>query len=322
MKKILFFGILAVAGVLGCKKSNSSPPAPLTWTAGSTVYIVGQDSGRVVYWANGVKTVLAASGGGNGIMLSGSDVYVGGTVYVAGGKTERAAYWKNGTETDLGDTGISWAFQPALKGSDLYVPGYVFGPTPQVYPVYWKNGQRVNLDSSKRGVATGIAISDTDVYIIGQVYDGPFDTSLVWKNGARLDGFYSIEGSPFSQIYAAGPAVYIVDQYGYEDLITWKDAVMTGLSGIFVSGSDIYAAGAVDSGTDVIPAYWKNGTLVKLPGYAHASSTQATGIAVAGPDVYVIGSTYLNYAYKGLVWKNGVLDTLTGDGFLNGVVVQ
>ncbi len=321
MKRILFFWILAVICCSGCKKSGSAPakPAPISWTAGSSVYIVGSDSGRITYWQNGVKTALGM-GDGNGIAVSGSDVYVGGTVFLPTGTTEKAAYWKNGKETDLTDTGTAWAFQPALRGGDVYVPGYIFGPYQQVYPVYWKNGERFNLDASTRGVATGIAIADTDIYIVGQVYDGPFDTALVWKNGEPWNGLEAIEAGTFNQIYASGNDIYVTFQSGYslnQQAFTHLPGAGAAVS-VFVSGTDVYVAGT-DSTAHA--AYWKNGVLVSLPNYKNATDAFALGIAVAGPDVYVIGQTILNGFTKGVVWKNGVEDSLTGNGELTGVVV-
>jgi hypothetical protein len=332
MKKPILWSMIVLALVAavalvagGCKKS-SSKPVPLTWTVGSTVYIVGSDSGYVTYWTNGVKTHLAANGSGNGIMVVGSDVYVGGTIF-AGGTVEKAAVWKNGVETDFTDTGVAWAFQPGVRGTDVYVPGYVFGPTPEVYPVVWKNGQRVNLDSTHRGIATGMAIVDTDIYVVGQVYDGQFDTALIWKNGQRLPGFFAIESVPFGQILASESDFYLAFQKGYyKNAQNFVQVANTdsagGVGGLFVAGSDVYAAGKIDSSSVPIPAYWKNGNIVELPSYKGSTNTSATGIVVAGSDVYVIGETFLNGAYKGLIWKNGVLKTLTGNGELYGIVVQ
>ena len=319
MKPILFLGILAIAGGWGCKKSNSSRPAPLTWTPGSTVYIVGQDSGFVTYWTNGVKTRMTASGYGNGITVAGSDVYIGGTVFSAG-TVEKAAIWKNGVETDLTDTGIAWAFQPGVRGGDVYVPGYVFGPSPDVYPVVWKNGQRIYLDATRRGIATGLAVADTDIYVIGQVYDG-FDTTLVWKNGERWGEPFVIEGDAFGQIVSFGSDVYMTLGNGYYmDRTAYSFTNPAAVYGIFVSGSAVLLAGTVDSVPK--PAWWEGGRATVLPTYTKSTNTSATGIAMAGSDIYVIGTTYLNGRYKGVIWKNGVEDTLTGNGELKGILVR
>lgn len=329
MKKMTFFWLLSATlvacGVAGCKKSASKPKP--SWTPGSDIYMVGGDSGRAVYWKNGDKTVLTP-GEGEGIAVSGSSVYVGGVSYRSVGSTtaDLAAFWKDGVEEDLTNSGIAWAYQPVVVGADVYVPGYIFGPTPQVYPVYWKNGQRVNLDPSLQGIATGMAVSDTDVYVIGSVYDGQFDTALVWKNGQRMPGFFSIETNPFNQIMVSGGNVYVVGLQGYyinfNQYVQLKGASQ-GISTIsmYLDGSDIYVAGATDTASSRYAAYWKNGVMVALSNYPGTTSSAATGVVVAGSDVYVAGSGIVNGVYLGMYWKNGVEETLTKNGDVNGILL-
>ena len=71
-------------------------------------------------------------------------------------------------------------------------------------------------------------------------------------------------------------------------------------SSIFVSGNDVYVAGAHDSKA----VYWKNGTevaLVSTKVYGDYGSIAANSIFVQGNDVYVAGYDGPNAVY----WKNG-----------------
>ncbi|HEV2353401.1 MAG TPA: hypothetical protein VGR89_04115, partial [Puia sp.] len=168
MKRASLFWVLsatlAATAMVSCRKSGGTAPRGSSgpdWTPGWYVYFAGTDSGgQAVYWKNGQRTMLAPAGVGQGIAVSGSGVYVGGAVYkeVNSKVVTLAALWKDGTEQDLTDTGIAWAYAPAVSGTDVYVPGYVSRPAPQNYgAVYWKNGQPVILDSAVQDQATGIA---------------------------------------------------------------------------------------------------------------------------------------------------------------------
>jgi hypothetical protein len=71
---------------------------------------------------------------------------------------------------------------------------------------------------------------------------------------------------------------------------------------VVVKPHDVYTAGSFNTGTAYVPAYWKNGNLVKLA----ETQGDADVIAVDGEDVYVIGSLDDNSNKKRL-WKNGVM---------------
>jgi hypothetical protein len=80
---------------------------------------------------------------------------------------------------------------------------------------------------------------------------------------------------------------------------------------IFLSGSDVYMAGAVSSATyatDLIPAYWKNGTLVQLLG--NSNFNFATSIWANGADVYVAGADNNSNIFGATYWKDGTINDL------------
>ena len=81
-----------------------------------------------------------------------------------------------------------------------------------------------------------------------------------------------------------------------------KTGTTTGTPGT----TDVYVAGyELNSKNEEIPAYWKNGTEVKLPSGA-STKCMAKAIFVSGNDVYVAGYTGSQACY----WKNGVLVSL------------
>lgn len=323
----LLVALVLLAG--GCKKSSTKPPAPPpppAWTAGTDVYIAGQDSGRAVYWKNGQETVLAANGNATGISLSGTDVYVSGEV--VSGLQQTAVYWKNGVQVNLTTTGTATTYQPVVAGGNVYVPGYLEVPSPQDYiAVYWKNGVRIVLDTSVPAMAMGLAVLDTDVYVIGYVFPrsyGGWDTAVVWKNGVQQSSPYSVNGGSFNQILTYGPNVYFVGINGYF-VNNGSYSILPGASAttaMTFAGQDVYVAGKwLDSLDRQHAAYWKNGVMTALPDYKNSTESVTSGIVVAGTDVYVIGTTVLHGVYAGIYWKNGVEETLTGLGVLNGAML-
>jgi hypothetical protein len=80
---------------------------------------------------------------------------------------------------------------------------------------------------------------------------------------------------------------------------------------IFVSGSDIYIAGALGA-SSMRPVYWKNATATEL-----SSATEygyAGGIALNGADVYAVGALATSGSQDDMgpvYWKNGVKTALT-----------
>jgi hypothetical protein len=88
---------------------------------------------------------------GEGIAISGSDVYVAGWESISG--KDIACYWKNGVKTVLDGT---WGRDIAVSGSDVYVAGVDRGEI--VVACYWKNGVKTVLDTNT-SMALGIALA-------------------------------------------------------------------------------------------------------------------------------------------------------------------
>ena len=114
----------------------------------------------------------------------------------------------------------------------------------------------------------------------------------------------------------------------------WKDSIPTFVSdstksetvtGIAVSGQDIYLSGYLQGTYWPFAQYWKNGVVTKLTD----SASTTTGIAVSGNDVYVSGYIYGQTTLAtsfARYWKNGVpvaLEVGTAQwGYTSGIVVS
>jgi hypothetical protein len=104
----------------------------------------------------------------------------------------------------------------------------------------------------------------------------------------------------------------------------WKNGVATNLSNavdssdavsVFVSGSDVYAAGSVGN----IAKVWKNGIATNLTNGVN-SFGEASAVFVVGNDVYVAGTehaTITNNNSIARVWKNGIS---MGINLSNGII--
>ena len=176
---------------------------------------------------------------------------------------------------------------------DIYVAGFEESSTGILVPKYWKNGTVVTLSHGIYDAgASSIFVSGNDVYVAGSEITSiqtvfPFSTTSTakyWKNGTAVN-------------LSSGTD----DAYG---------------NSVFVSGNDIYEAGAEQTSTrpkypfiNSVAKYWKNGTPVGLTdgrNYAVANS-----IFVLGNDVYVAGFEFKDTLSVAKYWKNGVPVNLT-----------
>lgn len=71
---------------------------------------------------------------------------------------------------------------------------------------------------------------------------------------------------------------------------------------------DVFVVGRFNTGKTSVPAYWKNGDLVKLS----EKKGNADFIAIDGDDVYVIGSLE-DGSNKTKLWRNGVMTNFTDE---------
>ncbi len=248
------------------------------------------------------------------------------TVYILGtDNNHNFVYWKNGVAAKTpatfaaGGGFVSGDNIYAAGGSDFYV-----GPGTTGTAGYWNNGAVTTLPAATGyAFASAIFASGGDVYLAGTTYypdelTTPYTTptatyptagnvATYWKNG----------------VAATLPSAGIDGQDAGFTMSTHADYV----SGIFVSGNDVYVSGGshlsqigVDS-TYHFARYWKNGISTDLiNGLVNMTSTHesyptSTAIYVAGNDLYVAGfesnggDTALTL--RALYWKNGIAKYLT-----------
>jgi hypothetical protein len=141
------------------------------------------------------------------------------------------------------------------------------------------------------------------------------------KNGPEIGGAYTTKTAEANAIFISGNDVYVA---GYEAVPNsnsvakyWKNGVPvtlsdgstgTSLTGICVSGTDVYSCGAVytPGSASSSAIYWKNGNMVNLKG-PNTTFSRASGITVFENDAYVSGNedSYPKY------WKNGTVVNIT-----------
>lgn len=115
-----------------------------------------------------------------------------------------------------------------------------------------------------------------------------------------------------SGVYAVGNTGVDVTDYNMYATV-WKNGVSTMLSSkvsnaiaIAVQGTDIYISGynePYNSDNERVACYWKNNSIVTLPG---AVPAQATAINLKDGDIYLVGTS----DYHPVYWKNGIITTL------------
>jgi uncharacterized membrane protein len=232
--------------------------------------------------------------------------------------------WKNGSAeliTTLPGFAESYTSSAlAASGNTSYIAGFLPSTTSNVYPyspVYWQNGVRNSLSDTTgttgNGQASAVAVSGGDVYIAG-VRDYFSDSSTVPFSGDN--GNYPVSGS-LATVWKNGTpvtlpgfgAVGVVDTPDFANR-TRQDYV----SGLFVSGNDVYVSGGTTWDVVSHAAYWKNGVRADLGNnliyFGPTNSTgfpQTTSVYVsAGKDVYVTGTqTTIVGTSLAIYWKNG-----------------
>ena len=299
---------LAFVSCGGSKKKEDNGIIVPPVEADRVVYVAGVEyhnifslHGYPVVWKNGTAQRLTSIATGNenngavaySIFVSGDAVYVAGestqNVYGPSAPIYTANLWVDGVPRELsGGTSASSVF---VSGSDVYVAG-----RNDSGPVVWKNGTPQALVGGRS--ANSVFVSGSDVYVGGirrRTTDSVIDDGVIWKNGTVL---YTLVND--------------------ED-----ERNRTYVSSIYVSGSDVYAAGYVlgrNTNSNLIgkARLWKNGNVQTLDVGDQDSS--ANSVAVSGNDVYVAGMGGAGMQ-SAMLWKNGVAQRLGGNGEAKSVFV-
>jgi hypothetical protein len=310
-------------------------------TTFADIYVAGVESGVAKVWKNGLATNLSNSiysYAANSVFVSGNDIYV------AGVDGNFAKYWKNGVGTNLSTGGNMGASAESIfvLGSDVYVTGYEklysqnFMQTN--YVKVWKNGIAIDLGASiYRASGSSIYVAGSDVYVAGYVSSGVGTSAgdgKVWKNGvvSNLTPIFANNANnrynwgQATSVFVNGSDVYVaVNEGGYFNSLSsnltlakvWKNGIATNLTSdstntiansIFVSGIDVYVAGAqMNTAGIYVAKVWKNGIATSLSD--GIVNTYATSVAIKGTDVYVLTNQYDNNgnSFNTKVFKNGFL---------------
>ncbi len=229
---------------------------------------------------------------GSGNIPPGIDIYIIGPAF----SEDSTMVWHNGDVTYISGlyvTGNTNTPFSNFYGNDLYV----WGRSELDYQsIYSKNGALNNLYSPSGNYVPGslsfisdMFISGTDVYATGS--QGLASVNLNDPN---------VPGVNVAEYWKNGVATYLAN-----------DSIFSEANSVFVSGSDVYVAGAVNFYKVPVPGgfendfnytatIWKNG----IPTYLTNSSVNSIAnlIQVVGSDVYILGTT--GNAVTTL-WKNG-----------------
>jgi hypothetical protein len=157
----------------------------------------------------------------------------------------------------------------------------------------------------------------TGTSIASYNYQGTDNTT--GQQGSLTTGTNATGTVNLGTITACGTAT-IADIYvaGVEGTAkVWKNGVATNLSNavdssdavsVFVSGSDVYAAGSVGN----IAKVWKNGTATNLTNGVNTFG-EASAVFVVGNDVYVVGTlrSGTSNISTAILWKNGIATNLS-----------
>ncbi len=275
--------------------------------------------------STGVVTV--ANGGGNA--TGPSFTYVAGPdIYVCGLSTGNvASYWKNGIQNNVA-TDCYAASSIYVAGTNVVVSGTASG----FQPKYWVNGTGFTLNMTPgytQGSAYSVSISQGIVYTAGYEQSGGNGPMIpqCWQNGTELNPYNQTNnlllGGQVRSVFATGASSYYLagflpDKTVQANLATyWVNGVASFLSGtsesdiltgIYVSGSDVYTCGYGSSSGHIFALYGKNtGALTYLNVPDNTKPAYATSIYVSGTDVYIAGF----YNSLAVYWKNGVMVNLT-----------
>jgi hypothetical protein len=280
------------------------------------VYALGFADGSGVQWYKGVPTFFPENSSVSSGIRIGSDIYLVGTI------NRNAAYWKNGVPTTLSNPSgstpsngyKSWAGSIHILNNNIYIVGSAFFGPNTAKPVLWTNNNPT-LISNNEGSASSVFKSGSNIYIAG--YEEVPNTNyqkkaILWVNGTPT----TLTTNGFAEsVFVSGSNVYVayLDNINGAKGKIWKNGVSTsltipngyydtGISQVFVSGSDVYVSGDASKynvWASNAPVFWKNNvpTVLSNSGVAHS-------IFVTGNDVYVSGHENIVGNSIPKIWKN------------------
>ena len=194
-----------------------------------------------------------------------------------------------------------------VSGPDAYVAGQKYDPSQKKYvATLWKNGAPQYLETQfASSVGNSVFVSGGDVYVAGiQTKTERTDASYLSYNG-------------YATLWKNG-APQILGANNYRGVI----------NSVFVSGEDVYVAGAFDDAQGIPSIILKNG----VPQPTDFNNGYGLSVYVANGDVYVAGNkTSISDRGKSIamLWKNGVAQNLneniknvTGDAYATSVFVS
>ena len=236
----------------------------------NSIYIA-DDAGY--YWIVGAdnkierKKIITKSSGYKWPEITGISVNSIGDLYVAGyviKKSDRcktyddffkknacinySAYWKNGELVKTFREDADWYSEKHVAADskgNVYIPGYRMKSHEVTYSAYWKNGSLKKLTTTLDGEATDVVISGSNIYFSGAHghYNGGI-LAAYWQAGKGMTKVSKVKtyGRPQNSVHSSRA------------------------SSIFVSGSKVYMAGAVNViNVGDVPVYWKGKTQHELP---------------------------------------------------------
>ena len=281
------------------------------------VYIAGTEpyEGGAILWVDGEKTILSLGDADNAdafaVVVQDGDVYVAGDLVV--GANGHAGYWVNGEFNRLPENGSdSWAYSIFFDSDGTrYIAGSTGG-----YACYWKGDELIELIGANAGViAVSVFVDDIgSVYVGGSAFAGSIDEpyndagyqrAVYWQDGQRvvlpknplwgdnemLARIMSIYKKGDSLVLAGGSSdtgTCAASIWGSDIFSSMNAAepleVSSTVTGVTVSGLDIYAVGVLDglpfgASDTVVAAVWVNGVKKNLSDPTTISA-EATGIFV------------------------------------------
>lgn len=284
--------------------------------SGGTIYAAGtsydRNTGaiRAGYWVGGTWRDVTPAPGTDpddpgraeviGMVVAGTDVYMGGTLVDAEGRAV-PGHWLNGAwnpaAAPLGDARV---YGIARFGNDIYLWGHqhIGG---QYLPGYWLNGawQALPTAAGADGAVYALTVADGVVYAVGQVQseDGPERAGL-WQQGVwiPLEGLVADGRSAATGVAMTGGTLRIIGGAAGADgnripgiwtNRTWAALPLpAGTVGgtpynLTLHGSDVYVSGHVHDGTMAAqPGYWLNGAWVALAPPAPMTGGDALAVVV------------------------------------------